>query len=125
MGNRLADLIGPFYDTEGVSTLLDITEPAVTNLRDSGELLGMQTNDDAWVYPTFQFTGHHVNPTLLPALRVLHGQPGWSIGIWCVTPDEYLDGLTAIEWAEAGNPPADLVTSARRTAARWKGASRS
>ncbi|UUZ60578.1 hypothetical protein [Nocardioides sp. B-3] len=94
MGNRLADLVGPFYDTEGASTLLGISEQAVAELRDSGDLLGMQTSDDDWVYPTFQFTGHQVNPALLPALRVLHGQPARSIGVWFVAPDENLNNLS-------------------------------
>lgn len=120
MGNRLADLIGPFYDTEGVSTLLGIAEPAVVEARDSGELLGMQTSDDDWVYPTFQFTGRQVNPALLPALHVLHGQPAWSVGVWFVAPDKNLDGLTPIEWAATGMRTDQMITAARRTAALWK-----
>lgn len=114
--NLMADLVGPFYDSDGVATLLNVPVDALLAAREDGLLLGVQTSDGAWVYPVFQFTGNQVDPGLLPLLRVFHYSPPWSTAVWLCTPEEDLDGLTPVAWVRAGNPP-DVVTRVARHAA--------
>lgn len=49
MGNRLDEATGPFYDTDGVGTVLGVPEEAVERLREVGHVLALQTSDGVWV----------------------------------------------------------------------------
>ena len=117
--NDLAGIVGPVYDTATVATLLGIPADAVPTARAAGWLLGMQTSDDIWVHPVFQFTGRTVDPRLAPAIHALRDAPRWSAAAWFTLPNPDLDGLTPLAWILAGNPPETVTRSARHTAGEW------
>lgn len=117
--NAMADLVGPFYDTNGVATLLGVSVDALSAAREDGLLLGVQTSDGAWVYPTFQFTGDRVDPALIPVFHIFRDSPRWSAAVWLRTPDEDLDELSPVEWLRAGNPPDAVTRIAGHAAHHW------
>lgn len=99
----MADLVGPFYDTDGVASVLGVENTQVEALRDSGQVLGVQTSDDAWIYPTWQFNEAGVDPLLAPALAALAKVPPWSAAMWFIGPESELSGLTPLESLQQGN----------------------
>lgn len=115
--------LGPFYDTSGLVTWLDITRQALHQKVKSHQLLRLVTGDGVSVYPAWQFTptGRTV-PGLGPVLKaLLPATDEWTVAIWLTTPSERLGGRPAVELLSTGRP--DLlgaVTSAANTdAARW------
>jgi len=119
--NRMADLVGPFHDTDGVAKRLNVPVDALPAARRDGLLLGVQTSDGAWIYPVFQFTGGQVDPDLLPVLHIFRHSPPWSTAVWLCGPDDDLAGLTPVEWLRAGNPAEVVIRNARHTAYNWNG----
>jgi hypothetical protein len=121
LDNAVAAEIGPFYDTASVQTLLgDVSQQAVEARRQKHTILAVKTSDRRWVYPTFQFTGSDVDPTLVPAIQAFWDAPAWSAALWFVTPNPDLDDATPLEWTRTGLPSDALVTSARRTVREWQ-----
>lgn len=112
---------GPFYDTASVATLLGgVSKQAVEARRKKHTILAAKAADGRWAYPTFQFTGSGVDPTLVPAIQALRDAPAWSAAAWFGTPNPDLDDATPLEWARTGRPTDALVTSAQRTAREWQ-----
>src|SRR5665811_987497 len=100
--NPMADLVGPFYDTTGVQTLLDVSKQAVSDRRKHGSVLAMRTGDGLWVYPVFQFEARRVKPELAGVLRVFRGHDGWTAGVWLTTRNDELEGRSPLEWLVHG-----------------------
>lgn len=120
VSSKLADEIGPFYDTSGVMALLGgVTKQAVNARRKKGTILALRTADAKWVYPVFQFAGNEVDRALLAAIRALGNSPAWSAALWFVTSNDDLAGMTPLNWAKAGLPTDALDVSAHRTASEW------
>jgi len=119
--NALDAEIGPFYDTAGVETLLGgVSKQAVEARRKKHTILAVKTSDGRWAYPTFQFTGDEVDPTLVPAIRAFRGAPAWATALWFVTANPDLNEATPLEWARSGRPAEALAVSARRTLREWQ-----
>lgn len=118
--SELADLIGPFYDTNGAMRALGgVSKQAVDDRRRKSTILAARTSDGRWVYPVFQFRDGTVDRALIPAFRALAGAPAWSAALWFVTANDDLDESTPLDWARCGSSPEVLQASARRTAAEW------
>lgn len=124
--NKMAEQVGPeFYDTAGVMVVLarpgadPVSKQAVEHRRRRRTVLAVQTSDNRWIYPTWQFRDHDVMPGLAEALAVFGGQSMWSVATWLTTSSVDFDGLTAVQWLEAGRDREHLLRMARRTADRW------
>ena len=117
--NKMAELVGPFYDTPRVVTLLGISKQGVHDRVKRGSLLGMQTSDHMWIYPVFQFTERHIRPDLALVLRLFRGQPRWSVGVWLAGPNAELGGVSPEEWLRAGGDPDLVLRLAGQTIGRW------
>jgi hypothetical protein len=119
--NELADRIGPFYDTGGLTTWLGKSRQAIDKQVHAGKLLACLATDRVRLYPTWQFTE---NGELIPGLRDVLGalhtgtQDGWTQAIWLLTPTPELDG-TALEWLTSRRDPSPVIEMARDDAAVW------
>jgi hypothetical protein len=104
--NRLADLVGPFYDQESVAGLLGCAVEDLAERAAAGNLLGMTTSDGVPVYPVFQFASDGtVRAELIPVLHAFTGVNGWTVAVWLRTPHENLDNSSPDEWLAAGGDP--------------------
>jgi hypothetical protein len=124
--SKMAEQVGPtFYDTAGVAVVLGgpgadpVSKQAVEQRRNRRTLLALQTSDGRWIYPTWQFHNHEVLPGLAEVLAVFAEHSTWSVGTWLTTPSTELDGMTAVQWLEAGADRTHLLSLSRHTAARW------
>lgn len=117
--NPMADLVGPFYDTAGVRTLMGVSRQALHERSRRGTLLSMATSDDKTIYPTFQFLDAAVRPDLTGVLRAFRDQPRWSVGVWLRTTQSGLDGLSPEAWLRHGGDPAPVLRLAGRAVAQW------
>ena len=117
--NPMADLVGPFYDTPRVQTLLDVSKQAVSDRRKHGSVLAMRTGDGLWVYPVFQFEGRRVKPALTGVLRVFRGYDGWTASVWLTTRNDELDGRSPVEWLAHGLDQDLVLRLAAQAAHQW------
>lgn len=120
--NLLAEKVGPFYDTKTLAGWLQITRQALEKRARANRVLCCVSADGVRAYPVWQFTdaGTLIRglDEVLPALAQGH-QDGWTHALWLTTPDEDLDGVSAITWLGDGGPVEVVVTQARHDAARW------
>ena len=116
------ELIGPFYRTDQMVRLLDISRQAVHDRTRKGGLLAAQTLEGTWVYPTFQFDGRHLVNGLKAVLREfdLTETDRWAIAAWWVSPDTALTGQSPLEWIRAGRDLDRVRSLARAADRRWK-----
>lgn len=121
-GEGLAALIGPCFEGSALAASLGVTEQALVARARANEVLGLQTRDDSWVYPVWQFDEHlqvrQDVSVLLPEL--IEVMDPWSVGVWFTAPDEALDGLSAAQWLGSGLPVAPLIVEAVRHAERLR-----
>jgi hypothetical protein len=104
--NRLADLVGPFYNQDSVAGLLACPVEDLDEQARTGGLLGMATSDGVPVYPVFQFAPEGtVHRELVPVLRAFAGISGWTVAVWLRTPHDDLDDMTPEQWLAAGGDP--------------------
>ena len=108
-GETWTDAVGPFYDTDGVATVLEVSLSAVRGRRADGSLLSMQTGSGSTVYPKWQFQDGQVLPGLARVLRSLRGVEvsRWTLAAWLRSPDVELGGRTPMDCLRAGDH--DLV----------------
>lgn len=115
--------LGPFYDTEGVRTLLSregtpISRQAVHKRRG---LLSLTTGSGQVVYPAFQFDGQRPTPGMT---AVLHSLPEdlvsrWTVASWLMSADAELEGERPIDVLQEQGPEGEqAVLDAAR---RWAG----
>lgn len=86
-------LIGPFYSSSAVMTLLGVpTKQALDDRRRRGTILAARTSDGVWVYPVFQFddSRRKLVEGLVPVLAALKPAPRWGAALWLVTPQPSL-----------------------------------
>lgn len=117
--NKMAELVGPFYDTARVVALLGISKQGVHDRIKRGSVLAMQTSDNVWVYPVFQFADRRIRPDLAPVLRTFRGQPAWSVAVWFATPTDDLEGASPEEWLRNGGDSALVQRLAGQAVGRW------
>lgn len=124
--NKMAQQVGPeFYDTRGVAVVLagpgrpPISRQAIEQRRRRRNVLALQTSDERWIYPTWQFIDQGVLQGLPEVLNAFGEESSWSVGTWLTTPREELDGLTAVEWLRQGRDRDVLLRLAHHAASRW------
>lgn len=117
-GSVWTDAVGPFYDTDGVMTLLGgVSKQAVNDRIRRHRLLALRTGSGRLVYPTAQFDDHGVVDGLGDVLTVLAPDEteAWFVASWLTTADPALGGRTPVEALRAGEH--DAVLSAARDVA--------
>jgi hypothetical protein len=115
--------LGPFYDSEGVQTLLSrdgtpISRQAVHKRRG---LLSLTTGSGQVVYPAFQFDGRRPTPGMAAVLDALPAElvSRWTVASWLMSPDAELEGERPIDVLHEQGPGGErAVLDAAR---RWAG----
>lgn len=100
--------VGPFLDTEGVSSILDgVSRQAISQRVRSGRMLALRTANDRLVYPLWQFRQGAVLPGLGRVLQAAGIDPerpasAWTLASWLATEDPDL-GAAPRHLIAAGN----------------------
>ncbi len=121
-GNALANKVGPFYDTTGLTSWLGVSRQALDNKVRTGRLLGCLTSERVRLYPTWQFTDEgELLPGLIDVLRTLRSgtEDGWTMALWLLTELEELDNMNAASWLGHRRDPDPVLELARFDAAAW------
>ncbi|MFZ2527675.1 MAG: hypothetical protein WAX14_08490 [Rhodococcus sp. (in: high G+C Gram-positive bacteria)] len=78
-------MVGPFYDTGGLTRWWSISRQAVNKAVATDSVIACRLADDGqWVYPTWQFTDTGtVHPNLITLWRTLRGAADpWTCAVW-------------------------------------------
>ncbi|WP_336794234.1 hypothetical protein [Gordonia malaquae] len=114
---------GPFYDTDGVVSILGISEHAVAERVAAGTIIGCQLADArrTWMYPVWQFTdGNQPIGHLDEVWTILReAADAWTAALWLRTRNQALGGATAVDYLRDGRDPAVVLDEAHADAARW------
>lgn len=119
--NPLDEVVGPFYDTTGLTKWLGISRQGLARKVSSGKVIGCQLDNDSWVYPTWQFTPTAAVPKQLSEMwRTLREEADpWMCATWLRTPNSDLYGATPSAAVMTGTDADLAVALARETAHRW------
>lgn len=117
------DLLGPFYGSRQIETLLgDVSRQAVAERRRRRTLLGLRTADGAWVYPAFQFSDEGEVLPGLPAVLQCFGDgvvDDWTLAGWLVSALSSLGGASPIGRLRSDGDAASVLAAARDAARRF------
>lgn len=122
---RAAEVIGPCYDTGGLTSWLGISKQAIDKRRRRCQLLGLQ-QEGRWAYPAWQFTAAgQPLPGLTAVLTALSRgtTDSWAWALWMsASLPEQLEGKSVWQWLQDGGSVDEALTLARRDAASWSAA---
>lgn len=114
------DLVGPFYSSEGARKVLGgISRQALSERAARGTILRVQTADEHFLYPVFQFEQGAVNKRLRKVLGAFKGHDGWAVATWLSVPVAALQGRTPRAVIGAKDDLAPVIEGAREIAQRW------
>jgi len=122
-GELWTDAVGPFYDSDGVRSLLgNVSKQAVSDRVHRHRLLALRTESGRLVYPAFQFSHRRVVDGLGDVLAVVapDDTEAWFVASWLSTPDPALDGRSPIDTLHAGDTAA-VMRAARDVGAALRG----
>lgn len=122
-GSMWTDAVGPFYDTDGVMTLLGgVSKQAVNDRVRRHRLLALRTGSGRLVYPAAQFDGERVVDGLGAVLDLLvpDDTEAWMVASWLTTVDPDLGDRTPLDALRAGHTD-DVVRAARDLAGALRG----
>jgi len=120
-GGEWNALVGPFLTTSSLADYLGVTEPAVVELADQGDILALRTDEDRVVYPAPQFGE---DGTFLPGLRqvleVLRsgGTDEWTAAQFILARNSKSGSIA--DRLRGGDREA-VLTEARRSVVSWNG----
>jgi hypothetical protein len=119
-----AALVGPCYDTPGLSRWLGISKQAIEKRNKARSLLACRTEGGHWCYPALQFDERgHTLPHLRELLQLLAGADDdrrWRAARWLAAPAPYLpEDVSAAQWLRQGGDPDPVLAAARADAHRW------
>ncbi|KXO88888.1 hypothetical protein [Tsukamurella pseudospumae] len=115
------ELIGPFYDMDGLVEWLGRTKQAIGEQTRDGRLIGMQDAAGRWVYPTWQFDGAGaVHPPLIEVWQLLRTEADpWTAAEWMCVRNPDTGGRIAADWLISGEDPEPVMCAARDDVGRW------
>jgi len=122
-GAMWTDEVGPFYDTDGVMTLLGgVSKQAVNDRVRRHRLLALRTGSGRLVYPAAQFHDERVVDGLGDVLDVLvpDDTEAWLVASWLTTVDHDLGHQTPLDALRAGKRD-DVVRAARELSGALRG----
>jgi len=119
-----AVLVGPCYDTPGLSRWLGISKQAIEKRNKAHTLLACRTESGSWRYPAMQFDERGKTLAHLREILDVLNTPGderrWRAARWLAAPAPYLPGnVSAAAWLRSGGDVQPVLTAARADAARW------
>ncbi|MGC4934146.1 hypothetical protein ACLQ3C_10730 [Gordonia sp. DT30] len=116
-------LVGPFYDTAGLTGWLGVSKQAIAKRVKHRTLIACQLESGTWVYPTWQFTEQGaVDRRMVQVWQILREHANaWTAALWMCAPNPDLDGDTVIHHLATDSTErlAAVVDAARADAARW------
>lgn len=114
-------LVGPFYDTNGLTRWWGVSRQAISKKVATGTVIACQLADGQWVYPVWQFTtARTVHPNLISLWKILReAADPWTCAVWLRSPQQELDNRSAVDWVVSGNPNEAPLAVARADAERW------
>lgn len=114
-------LVGPFYDTPGLTQWWGVSRQAISKAVASGKIIACRLDGGSWVYPTWQFTdAGTVDSRLLAVWSVLRDAADpWTCSIWLRSPQSELGDRTAVHWITDGRSLDVVLELARDDARRW------
>ena len=115
-------LVGPFYDTAGLTRWLGVSRQALDDRTKKGTLLMCPLQDGARVYPAWQFrTNKTPVPYLIETLKILRigAESPWTVATWLRTPLKRLHDVDPVSWLDGGGEAEVVLAAARADAARW------
>lgn len=118
---KVHQLVGPFYDTGGLTRWWGISRQAVNKAVAAGTVIACRLGDSQWVYPTWQFTAEGtVRPQLITLWSALRNAADpWTCALWLCSPQSELADRSAADWVIDGHPLDTALELARADAARW------
>lgn len=114
-------LVGPFYDTAGLTRWWGVSRQAVNKAVAAGTVIACRLADGQWVYPSWQFTSDGtVAPQLVTLWKTLRtAADPWTCAVWLRTPQPEFGGGSAADWIADGYPVDRVLALARADAQRW------
>lgn len=108
----LDEIVGPFWDTDGVTRFLSENGDDLTARIETDQIIWVPLSSGTPVFPAWQFDGDRdVRDSLLTVwLALRQAADPWTAAVWMCSPARALDGQPAIAHL-AGDP-----TDARRLA---------
>lgn len=116
------DIVGPFYDADGVARRSGFSPADVTELANTNKLLGCATAEGALVFPVSQFNPDGSSVAGLPQVlgTMAEGTSDrWQVALWLNTPFEQLHDRTPAQALRHGDTHG-VQELAGETAARWR-----
>ncbi|MBM4474046.1 hypothetical protein GS456_01055 [Rhodococcus hoagii] len=114
-------LVGPFYDTAGLTHWLGVSRQSVNKGIDAGTTIACKLDDGQWVYPTWQFTSAGtVHPHLVTLWKALRAAADpWTCAVWLRTAQSALGDRSAVDWVTGGRPVEEPLALAHADVERW------
>ena len=116
------DIVGPFYDADGVARRSGLSPANVIELVETNKLLGCPTAEGALVFPVSQFNpdGSSVAGLAQVLGTMAEGTSDrWQVALWLNTPLEQLRDRTPAQALRHGDTQG-VEELAGETAARWR-----
>jgi hypothetical protein len=124
--NRLVDHAGPFWSSRRVREVLGLkNNDELMSAVERADLLALFTSDAVLIFPVWQFEHHgvaiRVKPALAAIFKILRGHDAWAVATVLKSPDHYdLEGQSAVQVADHGDPHGILETFALRVHREWR-----
>ncbi len=99
---QLLEAEGGCLSSSQVASLLGITRQAVDKRRRSGQLIGLPTGKNRFVYPAWQFTTGETLPGLETVLQHLQVRDPWMQTAFMLNGNLRLDGMSPLEALRQG-----------------------
>jgi len=116
------EVIGPFYDTPGLTQWLQITRQALHQRIKAASVLGCPLDDGNLVYPAWQFLDNGATlpglPGVLKPLSAGTTDP-WQIALCLSAANEDLGDLPPRDWLRDNRSHEAVLALARQTAGSW------
>ncbi|MEU5840981.1 hypothetical protein [Rhodococcus sp. NPDC047139] len=114
-------LVGPFYDTAGLTRWWGVSRQAVNKAVAADTVIACRLADGQWVYPTWQFTASGTaHPHLITLWKTLRAAADpWTCAVWLRSPQTALGDRSAADWITDGHPLDTALALAHADAQRW------
>ncbi len=116
------DIVGPFYDSDGVARRSGLSPADVAELTETNKLLGCRTAEGALVFPVSQFNPDGSSVAGLPQVlgtMAAGTSDRWQVALWLNTPLAQLRYRTPAQALRHGDTQG-VQELAGETAARWR-----
>lgn len=94
-----------FYEKDEILEILNISPATLELLIESYIILAVKQNDGRVIYPKLQFIDKGINGNLSAVFRCFKkaNSSGWAILNWLLTPNDYINNETPIQYINETN----------------------